>query len=323
MRRRVMTTAMAAVAVAVTAAALVVRAQPVTSFPRLVFAVGAPYAVVAAIAGVFLAVLSRRFLLSVAVVSLLLATLVIQVRWYYLGKPRDIGSHIDIRVLSSNLFKGRADAKSFVELAKSSADVITVAELTPDAIDRFSRAGVGDVFPHAQLFATRGVGGVGIWSRYPIAPVSAPRHPFVLMPAVRLEIVGLEFHPLVAATHVMSPVAGDENTVDEWRQGMAAAKAQLANFAADAGPGAVIIGGDYNSTPDLRQFRDLLTEGYQDAVDQTGSGFAPTYPGDTWFPPLITIDHVLTRHAAASSVRTVKIKGSDHRGLLVTVQVPN
>lgn len=52
----------------------------------------------------------------------------------------------------------------------------------------------------------------------------------------------------------------------------------------------------------MQQFRDLLTDGYHDAVEQTGSGFAPTYPSDTWFPPVITIDHALTRNAVASSM---------------------
>ena len=86
---------------------------------------------------------------------------------------------------------------------------------------------------------------------------------------------------------------------------------------------AVIIGGDYNSTPDMRQFRDLLTNGYRDAVQQTGSGFAPTFKADSsWGPPLITIDHILTRNAVASSVRTVKVPGSDHRAVLATIKVP-
>jgi len=103
---------------------------------------------------------------------------------------------------------------------------------------------------------------------------------------------------------------------------MAGAKAQLDNFAQAAGPGAVIVGGDYNSTPDMRQFRDLLTNGYHDAVEQTGSGFASTFPADTWYPPVITIDHVLTRNAVASSIKTVDIPGSDHRSLLATIEVP-
>ena len=103
---------------------------------------------------------------------------------------------------------------------------------------------------------------------------------------------------------------------------MAGARAQLDNLASAAGPGAVIVGGDYNSTPDVRQFRNLLTDGYRDAVEQVGSGFAPTFPSGRWYPPVITIDHVLVQKATAASARTAGIEGSDHRAVLVTVRVP-
>ena len=72
----------------------------------------------------------------------------------------------------------------------------------------------------------------------------------------------------------------------------------------------------------MRQFRDSLTNGYRDSVEQTGAGFAPTFPSRTWHPPLITIDHVLTRQAAFASIRTIYVRGSDHRSLLATVDVP-
>ena len=142
------------------------------------------------------------------------------------------------------------------------------------------------------------------------------------MPADMLQIPGMSYDRVLAGVHVYSPVSDRQNTVEDWRNVMAGAKAQLDNFAAAAGPGAVIVGGDYNSTPDMRQFRDLLTDGYRDAVEQTGSGFAPTFPTDTRFPPVITIDHVLTRNAVASSVMTIEMPGSDHRSLLATVRVP-
>ena len=35
---------------------------------------------------------------------------------------------------------------------------------------------------------------------------------------------------------------------------------------------------------------------------------------------MITIDHVLTRNAFASTVKTITVQSSDHRSLLVTVQ---
>jgi len=200
--------------------------------------------------------------------------------------------------------------------------VITVAELTPNAITRFTEAGIEDTFPHSLLIPGPGAGGIGLWSRYQLTPLSASRHRGVQMPAARLQIPGLRHDPVLASTHIMSPVSDRQNTVEDWSNGIAGAKAQLDNFAQAAGPGAVIVGGDYNSTPDMRQFRDLLTNGYHDAVEQTGSGFAPTFPADTWYPPVITIDHVLTRNAVASSVRTIDIPGSDHRSLLATIKVP-
>ena len=323
-RRRLLPTGLAIIALAFVVVALVARRQPVSTIPRLILSVGSTFVPVVAVLGLILAVASRRILLSILAVFLLAIIVAVQASWYYVARPTDVGAHKDIRVLSSNLRYGRADPASFVALAKSSADVITVAELTPEAVSRFNDAGIAEAFPHSLLIPAPGPGpgGIGLWSRYPLTPLSASRHRGVQMPAARLAVPGLRHDPVLASAHIMSPVSDRQNTVEDWRNGMAGAKAQLNDFAAAAGPGAVIVGGDYNSTPDMRQFRDLLTDGYHDAVEQTGSGFAPTYPSDTWFPPVITVDHVLTRNAVAASVMTIEMPGSDHRSLLATIEVP-
>jgi endonuclease/exonuclease/phosphatase (EEP) superfamily protein YafD len=305
-----------------TVLALFARTQPIWNIPSLVLAVGSPYTPLSAFAGLLLAVSYRRMLLSIIAAAVVAASLAVQVSWYYLGRPADVGAFQDIRVLSSNLRYGEADPAFVVSLGKENADVVTVSELTPEAVQNLEQAGIESTFPYSSLHPEPGAGGIGIWSRYPLDSLSALRHPDVTMPAARLQVPGLRFEPLLASVHVYSPVAGETNTVDEWRSGMASAKTQLDSFAATAGPAAVIIGGDYNSTPDMRQFRDLLTNGYRDAVEQSGSGFAPTFPSNRRIPPMITIDHVLTRNATASSVRTIKVPGSDHRALLVTVRVP-
>ncbi|MCB0947882.1 MAG: endonuclease/exonuclease/phosphatase family protein [Mycobacterium sp.] len=315
-------TGLAVAALLFAAFTLMVRTRPISNMVDLVLAVGSPYTALATLAVLALAALRRRILLSIAALFLVTASLAVQVSWYYLARPPDISHHAEIRILSSNLFKGQADAVSLVGFAQRSADVITVAELTSEAVSRFSQAGIDETFPYSHLMPKPGAGGIGMWSRYPLTVMSAPRHSRVTMPAARLQVPGVRFDPLLASVHIMSPVAGDTNTVADWRQGMAGAKEQLNFFARAAGPAAVIIGGDYNSTPDLRQFRDLLTNGYHDAVEQTGAGFAPTYPSDTWHPPIIVIDHVLTRNAAAASIRTLDIPGSDHRALLATIEVP-
>lgn len=302
--------------------ALIARTQPISSIPGLILAVGSPYLSLAAFAGLLAAVSCRRFLLALAVGAVVAVTLAIQVSWYYIERPSKILAHHDIRVLSANLRFGEADPSFVVAFAEDNADVITVSELTAEEVQRLKEAGIDKSFPYAQLVPAEGAGGIGLWSRFPIRGLSAPRHRGVLFPAARLQVPGLRFEPLVASVHIYSPVAYDSDTVDTWRGEMSSAKVQLETFARTAGPAAVIIGGDYNSTPDMRQFRDLLTNGFRDAVEQTGSGFAPTFPSNTWYPPVITIDHVLTRNASASTVRTVEVPGSDHRALLVTVKVP-
>lgn len=292
----------------------------------MIVSVGSPYTVLIALAGLALALWGRRIVLSIISLIVVVVSLAIQVSWYYVGSTdapaSQAKSRTEIRVFSSNIFKGQAEAEPFVRIATDNADVITVAELTPDSVKRFRQAGLERVFPYSHLLPSVGAGGISMWSRYPLATLSVPRHRNVVMPAARLSVPGVAVEPVLASTHVMSPVAGDENTVADWGTGMAGAKAQLDNFARAAGAGAVIIGGDYNSTPDMWQFRDLLTNGYRDAVEESGAGFAPTFPADASIPPLITIDHVLTRNAVATSVSVVSVPGSDHLALLATIQLP-
>ena len=201
--------------------------------------------------------------------------------------------------------------------------MITVSELTQEAVQRFSDAGLDKEFPYSVLNPAPGAGGIGLWSRFPLDLITPSELPYVTGVGARLQVPGVRFAPLVASVHVISPVAAEQNAFVQWRTGIDSGKAALGGIADFAGPAAVIIGGDFNSTPDMRQFRDLLTNGYRDAVEQTGAGFAPTFPSNRrTIPPLLVIDHVLTRGAAASSIRTIKVPGSDHRALLATIQVP-
>ena len=304
------------------ALSLIARAQPVTNMPRLVLAVGAPYVALAAAIVCAVALWRQRSVLAIGTAALVAVALAQQVSWYHLGRPSYVGPHAAVRVMAANINRGQADAASFVAVAEESADVITVAELTPEAVARFAQAGINDVFRHSHLIPAPDAGGIGIWSRYPLRVLSTPRHRGVLLPAARLRVPGVRFDPVLASVHVFSPLADRQINIDRWFREMARTKAQLDNLGSAAGPGAVIVGGDYNSTPDVRQFRNLLADGYRDAVEQAGSGFAPTFPSGTWYPPVIAIDHVLVRKATAASVRTADIKGSDHRAVLVTVQVP-
>ena len=116
--------------------------------------------------------------------------------------------------MAANINRGQADAVSFVALAERDADVITVAELTPEAVERFRGAGIDTVFRHARLIPAPDAGGIGNWSRYPLRALSVPRHRGVLMPAARLRVPGVRFGPVLASVHVLSPVADRQNTIE-------------------------------------------------------------------------------------------------------------
>jgi endonuclease/exonuclease/phosphatase (EEP) superfamily protein YafD len=96
----------------------------------------------------------------------------------------------------------------------------------------------------------------------------------------------------------------------------------LSEVSEQAGADCVIVAGDLNSTTDMRPFRALLRNGYRDAAEQSGAGFKPTFPASWRLPPFMAIDHVLTRNCTATSLRTLELPGSDHRGLVVTVAIP-
>ncbi|MDW5611088.1 endonuclease/exonuclease/phosphatase family protein [Mycolicibacterium sp. D5.8-2] len=310
---------LAAVALAFTVATLVIRALPLPNNLALVIAVGAPYVVLVALLGLVVAALSRLVVLSIVAVVVVAASLAVQVHWYHGGRSGDVAAErVDVRVMSSNLRYGRADTEEFVELARGSADVITVTELTSEAVQRFYSAGIDEEFPHSMLFPAPNAGGNGIWSRYPLTPLSPTRYWNSGMVAARVQIPGVPIAPAVASVHITSPMGSFES----WRNGVTATKSRLVGLAEAVGQGAVIAAGDFNSTPDMRQFRDLLVDGYHDAVRHTGAGLMPTFPSDTILPPVITIDHVLTRQANVTSIRSVDVGGSDHRALLATVDVP-
>ncbi|WP_234935488.1 endonuclease/exonuclease/phosphatase family protein [Mycolicibacterium austroafricanum] len=319
MRSRTFSIVLVTVALAIAAATLVIRALPLPNNLALVIAVGSPYVVLVALLGLVIAALNRLIALSLIAVLVTAASVAAQVHWYHGARSGGVvGEHVDVRVLSSNLRYGRAEPGEFVKLARNSADVVTVSELTAEAVQRFYGAGMGDEFPNSMLFPASNAGGNGIWSRYPLTPISPTRFWNTGMVAARVQIPGVLIEPAVASVHITSPMGSFES----WRNGVTATTSRLAGLADAVGDGAVIAAGDFNSTPDMRQFRDLIANGYRDAVRSTGVGFMPTFPSDTALPPVIAIDHVLARRANVTSVHSVDVRGSDHRALLATVEVP-
>lgn len=238
----------------------------------------------------------------------------------YVGGPGVDGPAVPLVVLTSNLRFGDADEDQLVSLVRDrSVDVLTVQELTPDAVDRLREAGLEDLLPFSQLAPGWGATGTGLWSRYPLTDGPHPNGQFQNQQVV------------ATVTVTTGPAAGQTITVaslhpqSPWPDGSGRWSTEMEELVrwADTLAGPVVLAGDFNSTPDHRQMRDFHGEGYIDSVERAGAGFLPTYPTDKGTPPMIAIDHVLTRGGpVANAASSITIRDSDHRAVLVTVAVP-
>jgi endonuclease/exonuclease/phosphatase (EEP) superfamily protein YafD len=222
-----------------------------------------------------------------------------------------------LRVLTANLFAGRAEAEAVAELVgRKQADVLFVQELTDDAEARLYQAGLGDLLPHRVTQPVpRGTRG-SIYARYPLrggppaAPVSAARC------TARLDLPSGQFVQL-ACIHAVPPRP-------PWSPGATARwRGQLSGLPAP-GQGPRILAGDFNATLDHAQFRRLLRSGYADAASQAGHGLSATWgPRSGRRPTLLAIDHVLIdRRCAVLATSAHWLAGTDHRALYAELQLP-
>ena len=314
---RIAATIGALLALVVAAIGLVIHYAPITSHTALIIAVASPYLMLGAPVAALLSLLARRWVLAGVAAVLTAALVAVQGPLFVGERPGDDG--VALRVMSANLFYGRADAATLVRTASARADVLAVQELTHEEVERLSAAGLDEVFPHRALDARDLASGVGLWSRYPIT-TSARIADFELpMLSARIHVEGVAADPTILVVHMSGPWP---QPVDDWVRDMDAMPQTMRQTSSSAGAGCVLIAGDFNSTFDMRPFRRLLNDGYRDATEQSGAGLQLTYQANTKAPPYMGIDHVLTNRCTATSAETVALPGSDHRGLVAAVDVP-
>jgi endonuclease/exonuclease/phosphatase (EEP) superfamily protein YafD len=218
-----------------------------------------------------------------------------------------------LTVFQANLRLGSADAADLVRTVRArDVDILTTEEITGSERDRLVSAGLAARLPYDFDATAPGAGGVMIWSRYPLSRE-------VVYPGFQLGVLSAAVtvssqHFTIVAAHVVSPYPYPAGM---WARELSA----LRSIMAGATTRDVVVDGDFNATVDNSQFRSLLVGGYRDAAESSGAGYLASYPADTWYPPLIGIDHVLLRDAQASDVSTVTLHGSDHRGLLAQLRL--
>lgn len=299
------------VAVGAATVAAIFTTAPIN--PLIALASFVPLVLAGMVVGLIVSLVFRRwFLVTVSVVLVGVIAAVIS-PLYVAGGSTDGGQTLTI--MQSNFQFGRADPTIVVDTAREhDADVLTVQELTGSLVESLREHGLEKTFPYQYLIPDdAGGGGSGIYSKFPL---SETRELTGYGPTNLVATVGFTTPFTLVAVH---PGPAVITPPDVWTAELATLRDQLAEFAAGSAP--VVVSGDFNTTYQHKQFRELLAAGYSDAADQLGSGIVPTYPTDKSYPAIIGIDHVLMRGVDARSLEKVTIEGADHHGLIVEVSV--
>ena len=289
------------------------------SWHRAVLLGAAAFSPYVALAGSVLALAAfgvSRSWIGLAVAAVLLACTVVAEAPEFVASAGPGGAAVT--VMTANLHMGGADPAAVVAAVRDrSVALLMLEELTPAEADALRRAGLDALLPHAIVDARPDAAGTGLWSRYPrTARVERSDFTFAFVTAQAALPQAGNAPVQLAALHMCGPYPD----AGSWVRDIDHLPSVLDAFPAGM---PALVGGDFNATPDTAQFRRLLTDGYADAADQAGAGWTPTYPADRGPFPLITIDHVLTRHAVAVSAEALSIPGTDHRALVTVVRFPH
>jgi len=286
--------------------------DPITPLAQLI--TYTPYVAVASIVPLGLALVLRRWR-EAAVAVLVVAAFGVFMVPRAVPASGDPSRHADtIVVLSVNVLGGGADTDRIMALIRREhPDLVSIQELTDDAVARLDAAGIGRELPHRALRPRPGVSGTGLYSTFPLVEGRGldEESTFDMARAtMRTERGEID----VVAVHTSPPMPGAATS--RWRRDFT-----LLPEADRDGP-LRILAGDFNASLDHSPLRKLIGSGYLDAGDAAGAGLVPTWPNGHALPP-VTIDHVLVDgRAGVGQVKVFDVPGSDHRAMVAHLRMP-
>lgn len=230
-----------------------------------------------------------------------------------------------LRVMTCNVYKGRADPERIVELVRSEGvQVLALQETTRDFVSELERTGLGELLPYSSRASSDGVYGNGIWSALPIsdAQSDAVGSSASAMPSGTVTLgaddSGAGARVCLVSVHTCAPVPG---YWDLWKRSVEEIGSVRDRAAADTATRYVLMG-DFNATYDHAPFREMLGGTLRDAAREVGR-LTLTWPADrASVPALSGIDHVVMGPGVgAQDIEVAPVAGTDHKALLATLEV--
>ena len=223
-----------------------------------------------------------------------------------------------IRIATVSLRRGLVPPAAVVDLVRRfDVDVLSVQELTPRADTGLRAAGIGGWLPWAHVIPARpgspASASGAIWTRLPAEDAGAVPGTFE-QPTVRIAPPGRQAVD-VTAVHT-APPSTSPRSVRHWADDLAA-------LPAPDDDALRVLAGDFNASLDHAALRAVLRRGWADAAQRVGRGLAWTWRPLLFPWPRLAIDHVLVDpRISVASVHLERLKGSDHRALVVDLVLP-
>jgi endonuclease/exonuclease/phosphatase family metal-dependent hydrolase len=224
-----------------------------------------------------------------------------------------------LRVLSTNLCKGRADGEALGrQIEALDIDVIAVQELSA------AQAGViSELLPHGKLEPTPERDGMGIALRHPGNVEHLPLH---ARDAQVVQLAPGEWPHLPEVVELVNVHIQAPHCPPVWgslalrRNQIRALNSYLRGVPR---PRRVVIG-DFNSTPIWPAYRALGS--HLDDAAKLNAGATRRRTARTWgpwygAPRLLRIDHAFIRGLAVERFDVVEVVGSDHSGILTDLRI--
>jgi len=284
-----------------------------SGFPMVQLIAFTPYVLLLALLVCLAVVLMRQWLPFLAGLLAVVA-LGIAVVPRELGGPDETSGGQTVRLLASNLARGKADLGQLMEIAEArDVDILSIQELTPESLAGLEELGIASTYRYRVTNSAAEARGGAIFSRFPLVTRDRPDTDFA-QPIAEVRITGAIPVELMSV-HPMAP-AGPKST-RQW-EGDFEELPVAGDFDLPT-----ILSGDFNATLDHENLRELIDTGYRDAGDAMGRGLVTTWPSELKWPLPVTLDHTLVEEPIGIIGYDVeKISDSDHRAVYTELVVP-
>lgn len=189
-------------------------------------------------------------------------------------------------------------------------DTVVIVEASEDWI---VRSGLRETYPFRHEILNRGVWGIALFSRFPLSEIREDLGEDVPPVIIAQMEVSSDYRVPIAAVHLPPPVSQDAWTMA--RYGARRLSTELRHASEPW-----IIVGDFNSGPYGRVY-----ESFQNAarVQNAAIGFGLFQTWNAQSQILrATIDHIFVKeNVLVTNFETVKVAGSDHKGLWMNYSV--